>query len=406
MLAEGVSEIQGFLEAEDTLATLSACEELGVSVLRHDDKLEITGLGLDGLSMPASGTLDMGNSGTAMRLLAGVLAAQSFASKLVGDESLNSRPMTRVVLPLEQMGANIQSNNGCPPLEIAATDGLESIEYQSPVASAQVKSCLLLAAICAGVEARLTEPALSRDHSERMLRAQGASLHSDGNTLELLPTSSLQPLKMQIPSDISSAAFAVVAALIVADSEITIVNISNNPTRARLLDVLGKMGAEIEVLATSEQAGEPVIDISVRSSALVGVDVPPDWVPGMIDEFPILMIAAAVANGTTRVRGAAELRVKESDRISVMVAGLRQLGVSIDEYADGFDIHGQPNFSFRGGSVDGHGDHRCAMSFLVSGLRAKQAVQVQGTQMIATSYPGFIQDMQNLGAVLESNLSE
>ncbi len=401
LLADGVSEIEGFLQAEDTLATLAACEQLGAGVVRDNNKLKISGVGLNGLLRPANGLLDMGNSGTAMRLFAGVLSAQSFAATLSGDASLNTRPMSRVVKPLQQMGAKIQSNNGSPPLQISPSPGLQAIEYQSPVASAQVKSCLLLAAICAGVTASLTEPLLSRDHSERMLRDQGAKLKSQGSTVKLLPTTSLQPLNMQVPADISSAAFAVVASLIVPGSNITIANVSNNPTRARLLDILRQMGAEIEITAISEQAGEPVADLRVRSSKLHGVDVPIDWVPGMIDEFPILMVAAAVASGVTRVRGAAELRVKESDRIAVMSKGLRQLGVRVDEYADGFDVYGDADFAFRGGEVDGHGDHRCAMSLLVCGLRSKQRVCVLGTEMIATSYPDFIADMRALGADLD-----
>lgn len=399
LLADGVSEIRGFLRAEDTLATLAACVALGAGVSEDQSGgLTITGVGLSGLSAPKDGRLDMGNSGTAMRLLAGVLAAQSFSCELFGDASLSGRPMARIIRPLEQMGADIEAQEGCPPLLIAATAGLQPLAYQSPVASAQVKSCLLLAGLCSGVDISVCEPALSRDHSERMLAAQGAAISVADSCVELTATAVLQPLKMNIPADISSAAFAIVAALIVPASEITVRNISINPTRARLIDALRAMGGEIEVLNTSEQGGEAVADLCIRSSSLKGIDVPPEWVPGMIDEFPVLMIAASLADGVTRVRGAAELRVKESDRISVMVDGLNTLGVTVEEYADGFDIHGHRGFRFNGGCVDGHGDHRCAMSFLVAGLVSTAPVKVSGTEAIATSYPAFIEDMRRLGA--------
>ena len=399
LLADGVSEIRGFLRAEDTLATLSACAALGAEVSEDQDgNLTITGVGLSGLSAPQDGRLDMGNSGTAMRLLAGVLAAQQFSCELFGDASLSGRPMGRIIRPLEQMGAKIQAPAGCPPLMISATTGLQSLAYQSPVASAQVKSCLLLAGLCSGVDISVCEPALSRDHSERMLAAQGAAITVADNCVELTATTVLQPLNMNIPADISSAAFAIVAALIVPASDITIRNISINPTRARLIDALSEMGADIEVMNASEQGGEAVADLRVRSSSLKAIDVPPEWVPGMIDEFPVLMIAASLADGVTRVRGAAELRVKESDRISVMADGLHKLGVNVDEYDDGFDIHGQLGFRFNGGQVDGHGDHRCAMSYLVAGLVSTASIKVSGCEAIATSYPAFIDDMRCLGA--------
>ncbi len=397
MLASGVSEVHGFLRAEDTLATLSACKALGALVEDKDGVLYITGVGLRGLSRPMNGQLDMGNSGTAMRLLAGVLAAQSFDCELFGDESLSARPMGRIIQPLRQMGSNIQSNNDCPPLHILPSAGLQSLDYKSPVASAQVKSCLLLAGLCAGVEVRVTEPALSRDHSERMLSAQGADISTDGNTVQLFQTNDLQPLLMHIPADISSAAFAIVAALILPGSDIIVRNISINPTRGRLLDALKAMGGNIEIFNTTEQGGEAVADLHVSSSALSAIDVPPEWVPGMIDEFPILMIAASVADGITRVRGAAELRVKESDRIAVMATGLRTMGVAIDEYEDGFDLHGKQAFRFSDAVVDGCGDHRCAMSYLVAGLLSSGVVRVKGIAAIATSYPGFIADMQSMG---------
>ncbi|MCF6226160.1 MAG: 3-phosphoshikimate 1-carboxyvinyltransferase, partial [Xanthomonadales bacterium] len=368
LLAEGESTIHGFLRAEDTLATLSACIALGAKVDDQAGTLKITGVGLKGLSAPADGRLDMGNSGTAMRLLAGVLAAQPFNCELYGDKSLSSRPMARIIRPLSLMGADIHAVDGCPPLLIAASDGLKPLAYQSPVASAQVKSCLLLAGLCSGVEISVCEPALSRDHSERMLRAQGAAIDVSGDCVKLSASTSLAPLNMAIPADISSAAFAIVAALIIPGSDITVLNISINPTRARLLDALSQMGGNIEVFNTREQGGEAVADLRIRSSNLKGIDVPPDWVPGMIDEFPILMIAASLADGVTRVRGAAELRVKESDRISVMADGLGKMGVVVEECADGFDLHGSSAFRFTAAEVDACGDHRCAMSYLIAGL--------------------------------------
>jgi len=401
LLAEGESTIHGFLRAEDTLATLSACIDLGAIVDDNAGILKVTGVGLNALTAPAEGRLDMGNSGTAMRLLAGVLAAQPFDSELYGDKSLSSRPMARIIHPLTLMGADIHSDDDCPPLAISASKRLKPISYKSPVASAQVKSCLLLAALCAGVEVSVYEPALSRDHSERMLLAQGANIDILNDGVKLSTTASLTPLNMTIPADISSAAFAIVAALILPGSDITVRNISINPTRARLLDVLSKMGGNIEVLNSREQGGEAVADLRVVSSSLKGIDVPSDWVPGMIDEFPILMIAASLADGVTRVRGAAELRVKESDRISVMAEGLEKMGVSVKEYADGFDLQGNSAFRFAAAEVDACGDHRCAMSYLIAGLVSKAPVRVSGTEAIATSYPGFIADMQNLGAEVE-----
>ncbi|MCF6264562.1 MAG: 3-phosphoshikimate 1-carboxyvinyltransferase [Xanthomonadales bacterium] len=401
LLAEGESTIHGFLRAEDTMATLSACIDLGAVVTDQAGTLKITGVGLKGLSAPTDGRLDMGNSGTAMRLLAGVLAAQPFDCELYGDKSLSGRPMARIIRPLALMGTEIAAADGCPPIFIAASSGLKPLRYQSPVASAQVKSCLLLAGLCSGVEVSVSEPALSRDHSERMLRAQGAAIEVNGDCVKLSTTTSLAPLNMAIPADISSAAFAIVAGLILPGSEITVQNISINPTRARLLDVLSEMGGNIEIFNTREQGGESVADLRVRSSSLKGIDVPPEWVPGMIDEFPILMIAASLADGVTRVRGAAELRVKESDRISVMADGLGKMGVVVDECADGFDLHGNLDFRFAAADVDACGDHRCAMSYLIAGLVSKAPVRVRGTAAIATSYPNFIADMQNLGAKVQ-----
>jgi 3-phosphoshikimate 1-carboxyvinyltransferase len=392
-LASGRSELSGLLESEDTLATLRACEQLGASVERDQGKVYLTGTG-GRFSPPADGCLDMGNSGTAMRLLAGVLSGQSFDSILSGDESLNSRPMRRVVLPLKQMGADISaSESGTAPLVIRASNGLNGIEYISPVASAQIKSCVLLAGLFATGLTRVKEPRLSRDHTERMLPLFGVDLPAP---CTVMGGSRLQATRFDVPGDISSAVFMLAAAAITPGSDVTVRGVGLNPTRTGFLRCLEAMGADVSITNEAAHKTEPVGDIQLKyRRGLQGIDVPESLVPDMIDELPLLMALAATASGMTRIRGAAELRVKESDRIAVMAAGLQGLGVELREYPDGIDIQGG---KVAGGQVQSAADHRCAMSFAVLAQVASSDLEIEDAQYIATSYPGFWDDMTGLGA--------
>ncbi|MGD9264491.1 MAG: 3-phosphoshikimate 1-carboxyvinyltransferase [Lysobacterales bacterium] len=392
-LADGCSEIRGLLESEDTLATLRACQQLGAAVERDQGCMLVTGTAGE-LSPPPGGVLDLGNSGTAMRLLAGVLSGQGFDCELSGDASLNSRPMRRIVVPLRQMGANISATEeGTAPLKIRGTSRLKAIDYESPVASAQIKSCVLLAGLFAEGRTSVAEPRLSRDHTERMLPLYGVELPApcavDGGAR-------LQACNFDVPADISSAVFALAAAAIVPGSRVTVHRVGLNPTRTGFLRCLAAMGADVRVSNEAGQQTEPAGDVSVAFTAgLHGIDVPQEWVPDMIDEMPLLMALAATASGTTRIRGAAELRVKESDRIAVMAAGLKELGVDCEEFPDGMDIRGGKTI---GGRVASAGDHRCAMSFAILALAGTGDVIIEGAEYIATSYPGFSDDMNSLGA--------
>lgn len=400
-LAAGRSELSGLLESEDTLATLRACEQLGAVVTRSPGRIFITGTG-GSFKPPTNGLLDMGNSGTAMRLLAGVLSGQDFDSTLSGDESLNSRPMRRIVVPLTMMGADITaSEGGTAPLFIRACRGLQGIEYVSPVASAQIKSCVLLAGLFASGTTRVQEPHLSRDHTERMLPIFGVKLPAP---CSVTGGSKLKASQFAVPGDISSAVFTLAAAAMTPGSEVLVRQVGLNPTRTGFLRCLEAMGAQVTITNQSAQSTEPVGDIRlVFSDRLKAIDVPESLVPDMIDELPLLMALAVTASGVTRIRGAAELRVKESDRLAVMATGLSKLGVELREYPDGIDIRGG---KVNGGQVDSEGDHRCAMSFAVLGLIASNRVQIEDAEFIATSYPGFTRDMVQLGANMkvEKNL--
>ena len=395
-LAAGRSELSGLLESEDTLATLRACEQLGAVVERSPGRIFITGTG-GSFKPPPSGILDMGNSGTAMRLLAGVLSGQDFDSTLVGDESLNSRPMRRIVVPLKLMGADITATEtGTAPLVIRACRGLHAIEYVSPVASAQIKSCVLLAGLFATGITRVQEPHLSRDHTERMLPIFGVNLPSP---CSVEGGSRLRACVFAVPADISSAVFALAAAAMTPGSEVIVRRVGLNPTRTGFLRCLEAMGAAVSISNRSAQSTEPVGDIHLSfSDRLKAIDVPESLVPDMIDELPLLMALSVTASGITRIRGAAELRVKESDRIAVMAAGLRKLGVELQEYPDGIDITGG---KVSGGRVQSAGDHRCAMSFAVLGLVATDRILIEDAEFIATSYPGFTRDMGLLGANMQ-----
>ena len=385
-IAEGTTRIEGFLEGEDTRATAAIFRQLGVPIEAPSDGVRIVhGVGLHGLQ-PSTEPLDCGNAGTAMRLLAGLLAGQRFDSVLVGDESLTRRPMRRVIEPLAAMGAVIESDGGCAPLRIRGGQSLHGIDYTLPVASAQVKSALLLAGLYASGETHVREPHPTRDYSERMLAAFGASCAFVPGEAAILGGFPLQARDVQVPADFSSAAFFIVAASVVPGSELLLRRVGMNPRRTGLLHVLRAMGADIVALHPGEQGGEPVCDLRVRHAPLHGIEVPVDHVPDMIDEFPALFVAAACAEGATVVRGAAELRVKESDRIATMAAGLRTLGIVVDETPDGATVHGG---ELHGGIVESHGDHRIAMAFAVAAQLATGEVRIGDVANVATSFPGF-----------------
>ena len=385
-LAEGVTRIDGFLEGEDTRATAAIFARMGVRIEASSDGVRIVhGVGLHGLQ-PPDGPLDCGNAGTAMRLLAGLLAGQRFDSVLVGDESLSKRPMRRVIEPLQAMGAVIESEDGRAPLRIRGGQALRGIDYTLPVASAQLKSALLLAGLYAQGETHVREPHPTRDYSERMLAAFGASCAFVPGEAALLGGFPLRARDVSVPADFSSAAFFIVAASIVPGSELLLRRVGMNPRRTGLLHVLRAMGADIVEEHPHEQGGEPVADLRVRHAPLHGIEVPVEHVPDMIDEFPALFVAAACAQGASVVRGAAELRVKESDRIATMATGLRALGIRVDETADGATIHGG---MLHGGCVEAHGDHRIAMAFAVAAQCAQGEVRIGDVANVATSFPGF-----------------
>lgn len=386
-LAEGVTRVRGFLEGEDTRATARVFERLGVRIETPSASERIVhGVGLHGLRAPDA-PLDCGNAGTGMRLLAGVLAAQRFDSVLVGDASLSKRPMRRVIEPLERMGAAIEADAGLPPLRIRGGHALHGIDYALPVASAQVKSAVLLAGLYAQGTTRVVEPHPTRDYTERMLAAFGWPIDFSPGLARLEGGHRLQATDVDVPADFSSAAFFLVAASVVPGSELCIEAVGMNPRRTGLLDALRMMGADIEVRDAREQGGEPVADLHVRHAPLRGVEVPVELVPDMIDEFPALFVAAACAQGRTVVRGAAELRVKESDRIATMATGLRALGGRIEETPDGAIIDGG---ELHGGDADSHGDHRIAMSLAIAAQRSDGAVRIDDVANVATSFPGFV----------------
>lgn len=385
-LADGTSRIEGFLESGDAHATEAIFRQMGVDIEVPGPGMRVVhGVGIDGLSAP-DGALDCGNSGTAMRLLAGLLSGQHFDSTLVGDASLSRRPMRRVTGPLGRMGARIETADGCPPLRIHGNNRIQPIDFQSDVASAQVKSAVLLAGLYGQGTTRVTEPRPTRDYTERMLAAFGWPVRFSPAHAELPGGHRLNATDVVVPADFSSAAFFIVAATLVPGSELRLRRVGVNPRRTGLLDVLRAMGADIAQQPAGEQGGEPVADLVIRHATLRGIDVPVEHVADMIDEFPALFVAAACASGTTRVRGAAELRIKESDRIGAMAAGLRQLGIRIDELPDGAVIHGG---RLRGGRVDSFGDHRVAMSFAVAGQLADGPVQVDDVGNVSTSFPEF-----------------
>lgn len=400
-LAEGVTQVRGFLESEDCLATLRAMRALGVQVERTAScEVRVHGVGLQGLAA-ACQPLDMGNSGTAMRLMAGLLAGQRFDSELIGDASLMNRPMERAAAPLRQMAARVATASGKPPVKIGGGARLKGIRYELPVASAQVKSAVLLAGLYAEGETTVIEPAITRDHTERMLLSLGCEIGSSTETvhreIRLKPPRRLNSCSLHIPGDFSSAAFFIVAGCISRNRQpatdtaaLTIEGVGVNPTRTGLLRILDLMGADVRAVNHRWAGAEPVADIEVRPAPLQGIQVPEHLVPLAIDEFPALFIAAACAEGETTVTGAHELRIKESDRIAAMAEGLQTLGVACEVLPDGIRIQGRARGSaFHGGTVHSHGDHRIAMSFAIASLRAAAPIHVLDTSNVATSFPDF-----------------
>jgi 3-phosphoshikimate 1-carboxyvinyltransferase len=404
-LAEGTSHVSGFLASEDCLASLAAMRALGVHIEQpNPTQVRVHGVGLRGLKA-APHPLDMGNAGTAIRLFTGLLAAQEFSSRLIGDESLMKRPMERVAKPLREMGAEVRTHNGTPPIDISGGRRLHGIEYPMPVASAQVKSAILLAGLYAQGATTVIAPAVCRDHSERMLTSCGVRVVSEGLATTIYPPARLASQQLNVPGDFSSAAFFIVAGLLGAGADgLRLQNVGLNPTRTGLLDILRSMGGDIEIHNARLSGAEPVGDLRVRASALSGVQVPASLVPLAIDEFPVLFIAAACAKGETVISGAAELRVKESDRIAAMSTGLATLGVAHSVTPDGMRIEGRPvGPAFGGGVVEAFGDHRVAMSFSIAGLRAAQPIAVHDVANVATSFPGFVELARSVGLdVVES----
>lgn len=398
-LANGVTQISGFLEGEDSLATLKAFRAMGVTIDGPDDgRVTVHGVGMQGLRQP-SDAMDLGNSGTSMRLLSGLLAGQGMNLTLSGDASLSSRPMRRVTEPLSSMGAAIDTTDkGTAPLHIKAVEHLDPIHYQMPVASAQVKSCVLLAGLYAAGESCVVEPAPTRDHTERMLRGFGYRVATDGDRICLEGGGTLTATTIDVPADISSAAFFLVGASITQGSDLTLRHVGMNPTRIGVINILRQMGASIEISNQQEVGGEPVADLRVLGAKLKGIHIPESQVPLAIDEFPVLFVAAACAEGETLLTGAEELRVKESDRIQVMADGLQTLGIDADPTADGMMIRGG---TIRGGRVNSHGDHRIAMAFAIAALRADGEIVIDDCANVDTSFPGFADLVNSIGMTLE-----
>ena len=387
-LADGTSTIDGFLEGEDTRATARIFSQMGARMETPSPSRRVVhGVGIDGLQAP-TGELDCGNAGTGMRLFAGVLAGQAFDSVLVGDESLSRRPMRRITGPLAQMGAQIDTqDDGTPPLHVRGGQALHGIDFASPVASAQVKSAVLLAGLYASGETSVVEPHPTRDYTERMLAAFGVDIEYSPGKARLRGGQRLRATDIVVPADFSSAAFFLVAASIIPGSELRLQQVGLNPRRTGLLHALRLMGADIREENPAEQGGEPVADLVVRYAPLKGTQIPEALVPDMIDEFPALFVAAAAAEGSTVVTGAAELRVKESDRLAAMATGLRTLGVQVDETEDGATIHGGATLG--SGTIESHGDHRIAMSFAIAGQLSNGEVRINDVANVATSFPGF-----------------
>ena len=394
-IADGVTKVSGFLEGEDSLATLSAFKDMGVKIERNGSNVTINGVGKYGLKEPIN-SLNLGNSGTSIRLMSGLLSAQSFDSELCGDESLSKRPMGRVIEPLRLMGADISGNDSKPPLLIKGGKQLSSIEYTLPVASAQIKSCLLLAGLYSDGKTTIIENGISRDHTERMLKGFGYDVTSSSNTISLMGGGSLKSCDIDVPSDISSAAFFMVAGCISENSSIVLEAVNINPTRTGVIDILRLMGGNLELLNQRLQAGELIADIKVTSSELKGIEIPENLVPLAIDEFPVLFIAASCAKGETVLTGAKELRVKESDRIQVMADGLTALGIDNEVLDDGIRIIGG-EFKEQTSSIKSHHDHRISMAFAIASVKSKFNIEIEGVDNVKTSFPNFVKLANSIG---------
>ncbi|AHF01214.1 3-phosphoshikimate 1-carboxyvinyltransferase [Thiomicrospira aerophila AL3] len=404
-LAEGVTEVTGFLEGEDALATLKAFQAMGVEITGPTNgKVTIKGVGMKGLKQPVE-SLNMGNSGTSMRLLSGIVAGQEFSCTLTGDASLSKRPMKRVIDPLSLMGAKISSQDkGLPPLTIQGSSQLKAIDYTLPMASAQVKSCVLLAGLYAEGETRVVEPAPTRDHTERMLRGFGYQVESTklddlATEIRLSGGGKLTATHIDVPSDISSAAFFMVAASIAPGSDLVIEHVGINPTRTGIIDILKLMGADILLENEREVGGEPVADIHVRAAQLEGIVIPEHLVPLAIDEFPVLFVAASAAQGQTILTGAEELRVKESDRIQVMADALQAVGIDAQPTEDGMIVNGGSQLA-QSAAIISHHDHRISMAMTVAGLRAVAPITIDDCANVNTSFPGFVKLAQSVGLMV------
>jgi len=394
-LASGVTKVSGFLEGEDALSTLKAFQSMGVDIERNGDNVIIHGVGINGLKEPES-PLNLGNSGTSIRLMSGILAAQEFDSEMIGDESLSKRPMGRVISPLESMGAVIESNDGKPPLKVKGGQKLKAINYDLPVASAQVKSCVLLAGLYADGTTCVTEPAPTRDHTERMLKGLGYDVSVSGNKMCVTGGGELTATEIQVPSDISSSAFFMVAATIAPNANVVLEGVNINPTRTGVIDILKLMDADITLTNEREIGGELLADINIKSSELKGINIPEELVPLAIDEFPAVFIAASCASGETKLTGAKELRVKESDRIQVMADGLDILGIENQVLEDGIKIQGG-KFGKPTGIIESHHDHRISMSFAVASLRCEHPIEINGVDNVKTSFPNFVELANSAG---------
>lgn len=399
-IADGVTKVSGFLQGEDTLATLAAFRQMGVEIEQKGTNVVINGVGLNGLKQPKE-QLYLGNSGTSVRLMSGLLSGQDFAVEMVGDESLMKRPMKRVVNPLKEMGANIEcTESGNLPIKTQAKDNLQGIDFTMPVASAQLKSALILAGLYAETETKITEPETTRDHTECMLDAFGHPVERVGKTITVTPATQLQATEINVPGDISSATFFIVAASITPNSELLINNVGINPTRHAVLEILKLMGANIELRNERKQAGEAVADIYIKSADLKGIQIPEALVPIAIDEFPAILIAAANAEGVTELTGAEELRVKESDRLAAMANGLRACGVELEEREDGMRLVGG---QMQGAEIDSYTDHRIAMAFAVAGLTANGEMTINDCDNVATSFPNFVELANSVGMSITSH---
>jgi len=393
-IAEGESRIKNFLQGEDTLATIRVFQEMGVSIKNNGDYVLVQGVGLYGLHAK-NPTLNFGNSGTSARLLAGLLSAQKFSSQLIGDESLMKRPMIRVVNPLKKMNAKIScSKQGTLPIKIKGGQNIKGMCYELPVLSAQLKSCLLIAGLYAEGETEIIENTATRDHTERMLANFSHPVAKKNSKISIKKAKRLIGCEITVPGDFSSAAYFIVAATLASNSNVTLENVGVNPTRNAMIKIMKLMGADIELQNERLESGEPIATINIKSSELVGIDIPEELVSVAIDELPIILVAAASAKGTTRLSGAAELRVKESDRIQSMLDGFVVLGIKAEALDDGMIVEGG---KFNGGSINSYGDHRIAMAFSIAGVIAKKPIIINNCNNVATSFPEFVETGKNLG---------